>query len=160
MGQPGLFTMEGSSFAVTSASCRLHGELLTVTADGPDFRFHLPCIPFGTASSPSELVGREWKPTSADLNASDTLNEGGYVVLRDIEYVPHTLSVRCIRVDSAGGRATFEFAMSGCFTDDDSFHELTGFANFIVDSPPCPECGEPLRSAKAQQCFACGAVWR
>ena len=25
--------------------------------------------------------------------------------------------------------------------------------------PPCPECGQPLRTAKAQQCFKCGAKW-
>lgn len=26
-------------------------------------------------------------------------------------------------------------------------------------NPPCPECGEPLMTPKAQQCFACGADW-
>lgn len=25
--------------------------------------------------------------------------------------------------------------------------------------PACPNCGEPLRTAKAQQCFRCGANW-
>jgi hypothetical protein len=25
--------------------------------------------------------------------------------------------------------------------------------------PPCPKCGRPLRTAKAQQCFLCGAKW-
>lgn len=25
--------------------------------------------------------------------------------------------------------------------------------------PPCPECGEPLRTSKARQCFNCGADW-
>lgn len=25
--------------------------------------------------------------------------------------------------------------------------------------PPCPHCGEPLRTAKAQQCLSCGADW-
>lgn len=25
--------------------------------------------------------------------------------------------------------------------------------------PPCPKCGQPLRTAKAQQCFKCGAKW-
>jgi hypothetical protein len=25
--------------------------------------------------------------------------------------------------------------------------------------PPCPQCGRPLRSAEAQQCFHCGADW-
>jgi hypothetical protein len=25
--------------------------------------------------------------------------------------------------------------------------------------PPCPKCGQPLRTAKARQCFRCGAKW-
>ena len=25
--------------------------------------------------------------------------------------------------------------------------------------PPCPHCGEPLRTSKARQCFSCGADW-
>jgi hypothetical protein len=25
--------------------------------------------------------------------------------------------------------------------------------------PPCPTCGQPLRTAKARQCFKCGAKW-
>ncbi len=25
--------------------------------------------------------------------------------------------------------------------------------------PPCPHCGSPMRTAKAQQCFTCGADW-
>lgn len=160
MEQAGLFTMEGVNFSVTSASCRLREGMLAITADGPDFKLHLPCIPFGAASKPSELMEREWNPSSADLNASDTLNEGGYIVLRDVEYVPHALRVRCVAVDSAEKRAAFEFTMSGCFTDDDCLRDLTGFASCVVASPPCPKCGIPLRSPRAQQCFACGAVWR
>lgn len=27
------------------------------------------------------------------------------------------------------------------------------------ETRPCPECGQPLRTAKAKQCFACGADW-
>jgi hypothetical protein len=27
------------------------------------------------------------------------------------------------------------------------------------EGPPCPECGAPLRTKKAEQCFACGADW-
>lgn len=27
------------------------------------------------------------------------------------------------------------------------------------DTPPCPECGEPLRTELAKQCLACGADW-
>jgi hypothetical protein len=27
------------------------------------------------------------------------------------------------------------------------------------NGPPCPNCGQPLRTAKAQQCFICGAKW-
>jgi len=25
--------------------------------------------------------------------------------------------------------------------------------------PPCPKCGQPMRTAKAQQCLHCGADW-
>lgn len=152
--------MEDANFAITSAACRLHDGLLALTAHGPDIELHLPCMPFGEASKPSELAQRNWNPSSDDLNASDTLNEGGYIVLRGVEYIPHILRVRCAAVDLAEKRATFELAMSGCFTDDESLHDLTGFADFVFETPPCPKCGEPLRSAKAQQCFACGAVWR
>jgi hypothetical protein len=28
-----------------------------------------------------------------------------------------------------------------------------------VPTVPCPKCGEPLRTSKAQQCFHCGADW-
>lgn len=28
-----------------------------------------------------------------------------------------------------------------------------------VQSPSCPKCGKPLRTAEAQQCFHCGADW-
>ena len=28
-----------------------------------------------------------------------------------------------------------------------------------VPGPPCPKCGELLRTSKAQQCFECGADW-
>jgi hypothetical protein len=28
-----------------------------------------------------------------------------------------------------------------------------------VFGPPCPNCGEPLRTFVAQQCFKCGADW-
>ena len=27
------------------------------------------------------------------------------------------------------------------------------------ETRPCPECGEPLRTAQAKQCFSCGADW-
>jgi hypothetical protein len=27
------------------------------------------------------------------------------------------------------------------------------------NGPPCPQCGRKLRTAKAQQCFHCGADW-
>jgi hypothetical protein len=27
------------------------------------------------------------------------------------------------------------------------------------NGPPCPKCGRPLRTAKSQQCFSCGAKW-
>ncbi|HYE17764.1 MAG TPA: DUF4303 domain-containing protein [Tepidisphaeraceae bacterium] len=29
----------------------------------------------------------------------------------------------------------------------------------VDGGPPCPKCGQPLRTAKAQQCFKCGAKW-
>ena len=29
----------------------------------------------------------------------------------------------------------------------------------VNKGPPCPKCGKPLRTAKAQQCFLCGAKW-
>jgi hypothetical protein len=28
-----------------------------------------------------------------------------------------------------------------------------------VDAPPCPHCGQPLRTRSAKQCFRCGADW-
>lgn len=47
--------------------------------------------------------------------------------------------------------------------------QLTGVSDRDLDKvrnhrialcgPPCPECGKPLRSAKASQCFHCGADW-
>jgi hypothetical protein len=27
------------------------------------------------------------------------------------------------------------------------------------EGPPCPQCGKPLRTNKAQQCLECGADW-
>jgi hypothetical protein len=29
----------------------------------------------------------------------------------------------------------------------------------IGEGPPCPRCGKPLRTKKAEQCFECGADW-
>jgi len=29
----------------------------------------------------------------------------------------------------------------------------------LSDGPACPQCGKPLRTAKARQCFSCGASW-
>lgn len=28
-----------------------------------------------------------------------------------------------------------------------------------IEYTPCPRCGQPLRTPKAQQCFECGADW-
>lgn len=28
-----------------------------------------------------------------------------------------------------------------------------------IEHTPCPACGKPLRTRKAQQCFKCGADW-
>ncbi|EGF27119.1 hypothetical protein [Rhodopirellula baltica] len=158
--QAGLLTLDGTNFCVEPASCRFVDGLLSLTLRATDCQLYLPLIPFGDAGSISQLVGHSWCPSSDDLNASDTLNEGGYIVIRDTEFVPHTLSVRCTAVDPSERWATFDFAMSGRFDDDDAFHDLAGFADCRIDNPPCSHCGEPLRSANAQQCFACGAVWR
>ncbi|WP_044257523.1 hypothetical protein [Rhodopirellula sp. SWK7] len=158
--QTGLLTLDGTNFCVESASCRFRDGQLSLTLSAADCELHLPLMPFGDAGRASTLTGRSWCPSSDDLNASDTLNEGGFVVLRDVEFVPHTLSVRCVAVDPSERWATLDFAMSGCFDGDDAFHDLTGFADCRIDTPPCSHCGEPLRSANAQQCFACGAVWR
>jgi hypothetical protein len=32
-------------------------------------------------------------------------------------------------------------------------------APVVPETKPCPYCGEPLRTALAQQCFACGRDW-
>jgi hypothetical protein len=30
---------------------------------------------------------------------------------------------------------------------------------FDASGPPCPHCGQPLRTDRAKQCFHCGADW-
>ena len=156
----GSLTLEGTDFPVSDASCRIHCALVFITARGTDCSLQLPCMPFGDSPSHENLPGREWRPSTADLNASDTLNEGGFVVLRDEEFVPHSALVRCVAYRAESNTLEFDLSFSGLFDGDTDFRDIRGRLECVFDSPPCPECGHPLRSAAAQQCFECGAVWR
>lgn len=161
MRQPvGSLSLEGSDFPVSAASCRIRDGKVFITAQGAECSLRLPCIPLGASPSHTNLPGREWAPSHADLNASDVLNEGGFVVLRDEEFTPHAARVRCVSYDADLSTLEFDLSFSGLFDGDTNFRDIHGHLTCVFDSPPCPECNRPLRSAAAQQCFHCGAVWR
>lgn len=43
---------------------------------------------------------------------------------------------------------------------DEATHAIAALVEqFGTEPPPCPHCGEKLRSPAAEQCFACGAEW-
>ena len=156
----GSLTLEGNVFPFSDASCRIRDGLVFIKAHGSDCGLQLPCMPFGESASRDNLPGREWRPSTADLNASDTLNEGGFVVLRDEEFGPYSALVCCVGYRADSNPLEFDLSFSGLFNGDAEFRDIHGHIECVFDSPPCPECGHPLRSAAAQQCFECGALWR
>jgi hypothetical protein len=110
--QAGMSTLDGVCFGVTTASCRHRNDLPSVTLEGPACRLHLPLMPFGTSAKLADLAGRAWSPSCDDLNASDTLNEGGYIVLKDMEFVPRSRPSCSCSAACGGARARNRGAVS------------------------------------------------
>jgi hypothetical protein len=60
-------------------------------------------------------------------------------------------AIRRYREITGKGLAESKSAVESAIVDDE--------LGRIGAGPPCPECGKPLRTKKAQQCYRCGADW-
>ena len=153
-------TLEGRDYSITNASSRIHGNGVDITARGLQCSLQLPNVPLGELPNHENLVGRQWQPSPADLNAWATDNDGGFIVIRDEEFVPHIASVCCVGYHEESNTLTFDMSFSGMFANESELRSVEVRVECIFNSPPCPHCNHPLRSAAAKQCFTCGKSWR
>lgn len=156
----GQLVFDGAHFALTFASCRIRDGLVDIVARGPNCSLHFSRLPLGEILTADNLVGRAWEPSFDDLNALDTSNEADFIVFDDTELLPHAALLCCSGFEPTSNRITFDAKFAGRFRDDTADRQAHGSIVCIFDSPPCPKCNAPLRSATAKQCFSCGYIWR
>ncbi|MCE9530851.1 MAG: hypothetical protein K8T89_06975 [Planctomycetes bacterium] len=167
----GYLDFDGKISRFQSARCEFNSGRLSIEATGPKVKLHLHGIPFSDAASIADLTGKTFGPTDEGIGG-DPFAEGG-VETNNMWLSFQSMECKCRSFDPEARRITVWL----CADVEDYESGRTGSVDCTVkcsieaertsqelkrsfdENTPCPNCGRPLRSSQAKQCFNCGADW-